>query len=182
MAGERPCFLNETDLHSDATVFLGLGTNLGDRARNLDEALRRIAAVVRIEAVSSVYATEPVGYADQPEFWNMVVRGSTDLPARQLLQELIAIETAMGRQRSFRNAPRLIDIDILVYDDVIVVERELQLPHPRMYERAFVLRPLVEIAPGLKDPRTHESYADILQRKELERAVVIGALPDLVLQ
>jgi 2-amino-4-hydroxy-6-hydroxymethyldihydropteridine diphosphokinase len=182
MAGEPPCFLSEADLHSDVTAFLGLGTNIGERARNLYEALRRMAAVVHIDATSSVYETEPVGYTDQPKFWNMVVRCATDLPARQLMQELIAIETAMGRQRTFKNAPRIIDIDILVYDEVVVAERDLEIPHPRMHDRAFVLRPLLEIAPDLVDPRTHESYADIFQRKELEQALVVGFLPDLVLQ
>lgn len=167
---------------SRSESFLGLGTNLGDRAHNLTEALRRISEIARIEATSSVYETEPVGYTDQPEFWNMVVRCATDLPARQLMQELIAIEAAMGRQRTFKNAPRIIDIDILVYDEVIVADRDLEIPHPRMRERAFVLRPLLEIAPDLIDPQTHESYAEILQRKELERAVVVGALSDLVLR
>jgi 2-amino-4-hydroxy-6-hydroxymethyldihydropteridine diphosphokinase len=181
-AGEPPCFLSETDLHFEVNVYLGLGTNIGDRARNLHEALRRIATVVQIEATSSVYETEPVGYADQPEFWNMVVRCSTDLPARQLMQELLAIEAAMGRERTFKNAPRIIDIDMLVYDDVVIADRDLAIPHPRMNERAFVLRPLLEIAPDLKDSQTHESYAAILQRKQLERAVIVGTLSDLVLQ
>lgn len=179
MAGERPCFLAEVDLHAAVTAFLGLGTNIGDRARNLNEALRRIAAVTCVEAVSSVYETEPVGYTDQPEFWNMVARCSTDLPARQLMQELIGIEAAMGRQRTFKNAPRIIDIDLLVYGEVVAVDRDLEIPHPRMQDRAFVLLPLLEIAPDLKDPRTREPYAAILEHRELERAEIIGRLPDL---
>lgn len=176
VSGEPPCFLSQLPFDTATTVFLGLGTNMGERAANLAEAVRRLSALVHVEASSSVYASEPVGYTDQPEFWNMVVRCSTDLPARQLMSELIAIESAMGRRRTFRNAPRIIDIDILLYDDVSLANGELELPHPRMQQRAFVLRPLLEIAPDLVEPRTRERYADILQRQNLGRADVVGDL------
>lgn len=179
MSGESPCFLPNLPFDTVVTVYLGLGTNLGDRAANLSEALRRIAAFVQVERQSSVYETEPVGYAEQPDFWNMVVSGSTDLPAGQLMDELLAVERALGRQRTFKNAPRIIDIDILLYDDIVTTDHALQIPHPRMQERAFVLRPLLEIAPDARDPRTREPYADALRRQTPERAVAIGELSDL---
>ena len=161
-SGEPPCF--NLPVGGAVTVFLGLGTNVGDRAANLEQALRRIDAVARVEAVSSIYETEPVGYREQPDFWNIAARCTTELPAQQLMAELLQIELAMGRQRTFKNAPRLIDIDILLYDDVIMSDRDLELPHPRMHERAFVLRPLVEIAPGIEHPRSGVRYAELLAR------------------
>jgi 2-amino-4-hydroxy-6-hydroxymethyldihydropteridine diphosphokinase len=137
-----------------ATVYLGLGTNLGDRESNLREALRRIGEHVEIDAVSTVYLSEPVGYRAQPAFWNLVVRGETRQRPLALLRSMKRIERALGRRPSFRNAPRPIDIDILFYGDVRLAGRELELPHPRISEREFVLRPLLELEPGLRDPRT----------------------------
>lgn len=170
--GEPPCFNLPAD--QVVTAYLGLGTNIGDRGRNLGEALRRLAEIAGVETVSSIYETEPVGYREQPEFWNVVVRVRTDLPAAQLMRALITIERDMGRERTFRNAPRLIDIDILLYDDVITTTDDLQLPHPRMHERAFVLKPLLEIAPDITDPRTGTRYADFLASTQLARAERIG--------
>lgn len=155
-------------------VYLGLGTNLGDREANLRRALEHIAAVATIDAVSSVYQSEPVGFADQPDFWNMVARVRTDLPARELMEALIAIEQDMGRERSFRNAPRLIDIDILLYDDIVFTGEDLVIPHPRMRERGFVLQPLVEIDPDVVDPATGDRYADLLSAGGLERIEVVA--------
>ena len=153
------------------TVYLGLGTNLGERESNLRDALGRLAADVRIEAVSAVYESEPVGFRAQPDFWNLVVRGQTELEPRALLGAIKEIERAMGRRPSFRNAPRVIDIDILVYDDVVLDLPELSIPHPRMLERAFVLRPLAELAPGLVHPRTGRTIAEHLgSAVGLERA------------
>lgn len=156
------------------TVYLSIGTNMGDRALNLSEALRLISGAVEMNETSSVYETDPVGYTEQPEFWNLVARVQTDLPARQLMAEMLAIENRMGRKRSVPNAPRIIDIDILLYDDVISQDPVVALPHPRMAERAFVLKPLTELAPHLADPRSGERYTEMLQRKSLERAVVIA--------
>lgn len=153
-------------------VYLGLGTNLGDRESNLREALRRLAEHVRIEAVSSVYESEPVGFRAQPDFLNLVVRVGTEEEPRALLRMVQEIERAMGRQRSFRNAPRVIDIDILLYDDLNLELPELTIPHPRMLERAFVLKPLAELAPKLVHPRTgrtireHAAAAATLERAE----------------
>ena len=96
-------------------------------------------------------------------FLNMAARIRTDLPARELMRALLDIETAMGRERSFRNAPRVIDLDLLLYDDVVMADELVQIPHPRMHERAFVLNPLLEIAPDMSDPRSGKRYAEFLK-------------------
>jgi 2-amino-4-hydroxy-6-hydroxymethyldihydropteridine diphosphokinase len=145
------------------TAYIALGSNLGDRYQQLADALTRMAQVVRVDAVSMIHETEPVGYVDQPKFLNMVARITTDLPARELMRALLNIETAIGRERSFRNAPRVIDLDVLLYDDVVMADELIQLPHPRMHERAFVLKPLLELAPDAQDPRTGRRYADLLE-------------------
>ena len=144
-------------------VYLALGSNLGDRRGNLAAALQRLREKVELHTISSVYETEPVGYLDQPRFLNMVCCGKTELPAQQLLKEVKSIETIIGRQPSFRNGPRPIDIDILLYDDVQIEQEALTIPHPRMHERAFVLVPLAEISPNVIDPvsgRTAQELAD----------------------
>lgn len=160
-------------------VYLGLGTNLGDRRVNLREAVARLRQVAEVEALSSIYESEPVGYADQPRFWNLVARVVTQLAPQELLAKLTGIEQAMGRLRSFRNAPRIIDLDILLYGDLVLSEPGLQLPHPRMTERAFVLRPLAELAPALRDPRTGALYRDLLERGKFEKAVAVAAASEL---
>jgi len=170
--GEPACF--NLPVETTVTAYLGFGSNVGDRARNLADALGRVARIVNVQQASSIYETEPVGFKDQPPFWNMVVRIATDLPAVELLRALIAIEADMGRQRTFRNAPRNIDIDVLLYDDVVLSGTELALPHPRMHERAFVLRPLLEIAPDAADPRSGRRYAEILGGATLERAEIVA--------
>ena len=145
-------------------VYLGLGSNLGDRQDNLIQALQQVKAKVSVEKVSSFYETEPVGYLDQPRFINAVALVSTELPALELFHFLKRIERRMGRQPAFRNAPRPIDIDILLYDDLVMESTELIIPHPRMVERAFVLVPLAEIAPTLIHPLQKATIAELLQR------------------
>lgn len=153
-----------------AEVCLGLGSNLGDRAAHLGVALYRLRAVVAPAAISSVWRTEPVGHVDQPDFWNLVVCGTTDLSPEALLAAVQGIEADGGRVRAFPNAPRTIDIDLLLYDDRVIDRPELTVPHPRMLERGFVLRPLAEVAPGRVHPVTGERIADHLARAEgLER-------------
>jgi 2-amino-4-hydroxy-6-hydroxymethyldihydropteridine diphosphokinase len=152
---------------------------VGDRRVNLREAVARLRQVAEVEALSSIYESDPVGYADQPRFWNMVARASTRLPPHELLAALTGIEQAMGRLRSFRNAPRIIDLDILLYDDLVLNEPGLQLPHPRMTGRAFVLRPLAELAPALRDPQTGALYRDLLERGKFEEAVAVAAASEL---
>lgn len=162
-----------------ATAYLGLGTNVGDRRVNLRDAVARLRQIAEVEALSSIYESDPVGYADQPRFWNMVARVSTQLSAQELLAALTGIEQAMGRLRSFRNAPRIIDLDILLYGDLVLNEPGLHLPHPRMTGRAFVLRPLAELAPALRDPQTGALYRDLLERGKFERAVAVAAASEL---
>ncbi len=139
---------------SEHRAWLGLGTNLGDRRALLREALNALGRLGRIEAVSSVYETEPVGFEEQPDFWNLVLRLATPLGPAALLAAAEAIELAHGRTRPFPNAPRTLDIDLLLYDDAVVSEPALRIPHPRLAERAFVLRPLAELDPALAVPGT----------------------------
>lgn len=110
--------------------------------------------------MSRVYRTDPVGYTDQPDFWNLVVRVATALPPAELLARAHAIEDSFGRVRTFPNAPRTLDIDLLLYDDV-VLDGPVILPHPRLRERAFVLRPLAELDPDLRLPVTGERIGDL---------------------
>jgi 2-amino-4-hydroxy-6-hydroxymethyldihydropteridine diphosphokinase len=128
----------------------------------LGEALRRLGAVIRIEAVSSVWESEPVGLAEQPDFWNLVVRGRTALTPDALLAALLGIEAGLGRVRGARNAPRTLDLDLLVHGDTVVRRPGLEVPHPRMLERAFVLMPLAELDPGLRHPVTERTVAEHL--------------------
>jgi 2-amino-4-hydroxy-6-hydroxymethyldihydropteridine diphosphokinase len=143
------------------TAYLCLGSNLGDREGNLARALLLLSERLELQQVSSVYETEPVGYEEQPLFLNLACRISTRLSPRQLMRLIIGIETHMGRVRSFRNAPRSIDIDILFYDDAVLKTRHLTIPHPRLAERAFVLTPLGEIAPDLIHPEMNKTIAEL---------------------
>ncbi len=143
---------------------------MGDRGAQLRQAVRLLREQLAVTAVSRIYETDPVGYTDQPRFWNLVIAVETELSARALLAVIIGIEQAMGRARSFRNAPRNIDIDILLYDDVVVDEPGLTIPHPRMTERAFVLKPLLELDPKAADPISGQRYRDLLAAREFEYA------------
>jgi 2-amino-4-hydroxy-6-hydroxymethyldihydropteridine diphosphokinase len=143
-------------------IYLALGSNLGDRHKNLSEALQRLCKAVDLHKISSVYETEPVGYLDQPRFLNMVCYGQTSCSPGGLLHNAKAIEEALGRQPSFPNAPRPIDIDILLYDNLCLETEHLTIPHPRMRERAFVLVPLVEIAPTAIEPVSGKTAQELL--------------------
>lgn len=133
-------------------VYLGLGSNLGDREGTLRFALERLTAFVRLERVSDLYETEPVGLADQPLFLNAACVGQTDLEPLALLHACKELETALGRQPGLRFGPRLIDIDLLAYDEVVMETPELTLPHPGLLERGFVLAPLMDIARDWQHP------------------------------
>lgn len=143
-------------------AYLGLGSNLGDRKENLARALRLLSQQVVVERLSSIYETEPVGYKNQPLFLNVVCRISTRLHPVRLLQLAKEIEARLGRVTSFPNAPRIIDIDILLYGNKILNSEELTIPHPRLTERAFVLVPLAEIAPDLRHPTNRKSAKELL--------------------
>jgi len=138
--------------------YVALGSNLGNPAVTVDEAIDALAALRGsiLRAMSSLYRTAPVGISEklrhQPDFVNAVVVLDTRLAPHQLLDELFAVEARFGRQRSVRNAPRTLDLDLLLYGDLVVDDERLTLPHPRMHQRAFVLAPLAEIAPGLVIP------------------------------
>ena len=143
-------------------VYLGLGSNLGDREGNLVMGIEHLARKVVIEQVSSLYETEPVGYHDQPWFLNAIVKGSTELDPWELLHFIKEVESDLGRVSSFPYGPRSIDIDILLYADRVIQTTELTIPHPRLAERAFVLVPLVEIAPSLVHPMNQKTIRELL--------------------
>lgn len=134
-------------------VYLSLGTNLGERLDNLATARAMLSPDVRVEKLSSVYETAPWGYSDQANFYNQVLLGKTMLTPLRLLNKLKRIEKMMGREQTFRYGPRVIDLDILFYESRIINTKRLQIPHPRLQERAFVLVPLVEIAPDFVHPQ-----------------------------
>jgi 2-amino-4-hydroxy-6-hydroxymethyldihydropteridine diphosphokinase len=156
------------------TVYLGLGSNLGDRAANLGQAMAGLAAAaVEIVRRSSLFATEPVGFRPQNWFLNCVVEAATELMPRQLLHATQQVERDLGRQKLVRNGPRTVDIDILLYGANVVSMPDLEIPHPRIAERRFVLVPLREIAPGLRHPTLRRSIAELLaatrDRSEVRR-------------
>ena len=134
------------------TIYLGLGTNQGDRLANLAAARSALAPSVRLLKSSPIYETEPWGYPDQPAFLNQVLQAQTGLSPQDLLAFLKDLEVRLGRQPNFRYGPRLIDIDILLYDDLVLSLPGLQIPHPRLAERAFVLVPLADLASDLRYP------------------------------
>lgn len=144
-------------------VYLSLGSNLGDRERHLEMALQKLAAPdLHILRVSSVYETEPVGTSDPRLFLNLVAEAETELFPMQLLWRVGKIEQALGRVRTVVNGPRTIDIDILLYSLAVIHTIALQVPHPRMTERRFVLAPLAELAPDLRHPVTHQTIRELL--------------------
>ena len=146
------------------TVYLGLGSNVGDRARHLEAALAKLATPeLRIVRVSSVYETEPVGFATQHWFYNLVAEAETNLFPMQLLARTSKIELALGRVRTVRNGPRTLDIDILLYGRAVVNTLKLEIPHPRMAERRFVLAPLAELAPDVRHPVNHQTIRALLE-------------------
>ncbi|MDA0770729.1 MAG: 2-amino-4-hydroxy-6-hydroxymethyldihydropteridine diphosphokinase [SAR202 cluster bacterium Casp-Chloro-G4] len=133
-------------------AFLGLGSNLGDPVSNIREALGLLGRLARSMEVSRLYRTTPQGFSDQPDFVNAACRLWTDLDPFELLDAALRIERAIGRHRTFANAPRSLDIDVLMYGRQVLQGPPLTIPHPRMHNRAFVLRPLLDIAPGLVHP------------------------------
>jgi 2-amino-4-hydroxy-6-hydroxymethyldihydropteridine diphosphokinase len=152
------------------TACIGLGGNLpspaGPPGATLAAAARRLSAIGCVTARSRLYSTEPVGFADQPRFVNAAVTLETELGPRELLDGLLEVEREFGRDRSaeIANGPRTLDLDILLYGNEVVHEPDLEIPHPRLAERAFVLIPLNEIAPEARDPRSGETVAQLLQR------------------
>ncbi|MGH9589049.1 MAG: 2-amino-4-hydroxy-6-hydroxymethyldihydropteridine diphosphokinase [Terracidiphilus sp.] len=154
------------------TAYIGTGANLpssaGPPEATLAAAAVRLAGVGRVVARSSLYSTEPVGYAEQPRFVNAVLAIETELSARALLDALMRVEKEFGRERAnaIQNGPRTLDLDILLFGDCLVDEPGLRIPHPRLAERAFVLEPLNEIAPEAVEPRSGATVEELLRKLE----------------
>lgn len=163
MGGPESVHAKPKDPEGMGTVILCLGSNLGDRVRYLERALEVLRKQIMLERVSSIYETRPVGVEDQPWFLNLVCMGVTRLKPRATLEFVLEVENALGRKREARFGPRSIDIDIISYDDRVVQESDLEIPHPRLAERRFVLEPLAEIAPQWKHPVQGRSVRQMLE-------------------
>jgi 2-amino-4-hydroxy-6-hydroxymethyldihydropteridine diphosphokinase len=149
-------------------VYLALGSNLGVRLANLKQAIAALTPQIDVKAKSQVYETPPWGVEDQPKFLNQVVKAKTYLEPEQLLKHLKRLEVALGRKESIPNGPRLIDIDILFYDDLVLNTPALVIPHPRLHERGFVLLPLMDIAPDLVHPVSKQSVRELAALSSVE--------------
>jgi 2-amino-4-hydroxy-6-hydroxymethyldihydropteridine diphosphokinase len=148
-------------------VYLGLGSNLGERRANLSAAAAGLPPAATVLRASGIYETQPWGYLEQPAFLNQVLKTETNLAPTDLLAALKRLEASLGRQATFRYGPRLIDLDILLYDQLVLDLPDLVIPHPQMAQRAFTLVPLAELAPGLVHPQLGISMAQLKDRIDL---------------
>ena len=149
-------------------VYLSLGTNLGNRAANLKQAIAWLPPQMTVRAKSDVYETPPWGHTEQDDFLNQAVKVTTYLEPEKLIKHIKRLEVAMGREANFRNGPRLIDIDILFYDDEILDTPLLTIPHPKLHERGFVLLPMMDIAPDHVHPVMKKSIRELVGLCDLE--------------
>ena len=146
-----------------STVYLSLGSNLGNREANLGNAISLLESRdLSITRVSSIYETDPIEAPDQQKFLNLAAEARTDLHPHEMLQRTSGVEAELGRERKIPKGPRTIDIDILLYEELIIESRELTVPHPRMHLRRFVLEPLAELAPTLRHPQLDKSMRELL--------------------
>ena len=168
------------------TIYLALGSNEGDRQRFLESAIVLLPPKVRVQKCSPIYETKPWGFKDQADFLNLVLEASTQLSAEDLLTHLKSVEESVGSKASFQNGPREIDIDILYYGDQIITQEKLTIPHPRLAERAFVLVPMMDIAPEFVHPALGKtiselakfvSQGEVRRVAELERCAEITTRP-----
>jgi 2-amino-4-hydroxy-6-hydroxymethyldihydropteridine diphosphokinase len=159
-----------------AHIALALGSNLGDRQAALSAAIEGMAPYITVTAVSKVYETAPAYVTDQPAFLNAVVLGTTKLSPLILLRAVKQLEIDVGREPSFRYGPRLLDVDILFYDNQAIATAELNLPHPRMCEREFVLRPLADVAPNWVDPLSRQTVREMLEKLPKTEPICLGPL------
>lgn len=146
-------------------VYLALGSNLEKREKNLETAIKEISEFTEIVKKSTIYETEPVGYLDQGKFLNMAIEIATELSALELIFRLQEIEHKMGRIREIKNGPRTIDLDILLYNQEQFKQKNLEIPHPRMHERLFVLEPLNEIATNINHPKLNKTIKQLYESR-----------------
>jgi len=155
-------------------IYLALGSNLGDRSANLTRAIEALAEIgVRVLRRSSIYETAPVDFLEQPWFLNCVVEAKTSLAPRALLEGLQSIERSLGSKKLIPRGPRIVDLDVLFYGEEVIHEAGMEIPHPRLAERRFVLVPLAEIAPGHRHPVLHATAAELLAAAKDSSAVRI---------
>ncbi len=157
-------------------IVLAIGSNLGDRIDNLQEALTGMKQHMSVSSVSSVYETAPMHVTDQPAFLNAVFSGDTKLLPAELLQAVKKLETSIGRKPTYKYGPRVVDIDIIIYGDVLVETVDLTIPHALMHEREFVLRPMADVLPDLKHPKMGKTVEEMLGHLKTENPTCLGGL------
>jgi len=155
-------------------VYLALGSNLGNRAANLKEAIVSLPPQLDVKAKSKIYETPPWGHTDQENFYNKVLKAQTYVEPEPLLKHLKRLEVALGRKPSFQYGPRSIDMDILFYDDLVLNTAALTIPHPHVHERGFVLLPMMDIAPDYVHPVKQRSVRELLAGCDLHGIVQVG--------
>lgn len=156
----------------DNTIFLSLGSNIGNRKENLKKAIQFLKKNnIKIKKISSIYETEPIGYKNQPFFYNLCLVGKTDLKPEKLLKTLKKIEKEIGRKNGIKWGPRIIDIDILFYNNIIFKKRNLKIPHPEILKRKFVLVPLYELNKNYIHPEEKTTIKDLFKKTDLKEIV-----------
>lgn len=158
-------------------TYIGLGSNLGNRGFNIRRAVRELQEISNVVSISSLYETMPVGFSEQPPYLNAACRIWTRDTAFELLANLRSIEKGIGSRRAFVNGPRVIDLDILIFEKMVIESPSLTIPHPRMADREFVLKPLAEIAIGLKHPILKQTIKSLCKQLRAANGVISSPLP-----